>query len=182
MNEGLIPRRYAKALLKVAQEKNCEKKVYSLMKTLAMNFSLNPQLDTTMENPFIKDDQKMALLITAAGADNTDVLYSDFLKLLIQNKRISEIRDIALAYQQVYRKTNHIYVVNVESATELMPDEIERLRSIILNHLPQGSQIEFTTSVNPELIGGFVVNIDNERLDASIKNELKQLRLKLISN
>ena len=41
--------------------------------------------------------------------------------------------------------------------------------------------MEFIATINPALLGGFVVNIDNERLDASIKNELEQLRLKLTS-
>lgn len=42
--------------------------------------------------------------------------------------------------------------------------------------------MEYSERVDPELIGGFVVNIDNERLDASVSNEFKQLRLKLLSN
>ena len=59
--------------------------------------------------------------------------------------------------------------------------EVERIKAIVSQHLPEKSKMEFTAAVNQELLGGFVVNIDNERLDASIKNELEQLRLKLTS-
>ena len=49
-------------------------------------------------------------------------------------------------------------------------------------HLPDGASAEYTEAVDSALIGGFTVAIDNERLDASVANELKQLRLKLLSN
>ena len=91
------------------------------------------------------------------------------------------MRDIAIAFLAIYRKTNGIYSVKVTSAGELSAAERDRIKTIITRHLPEGSKIEYSSTVDPELLGGFVVNIDNERLDASIKNELEQLRLKLIS-
>ncbi len=182
MNEGLIPRRYAKALYKVALERQCAPKLYAMMTTVVMSYEETPQLATTIANPYISDEQKVKLLDIAAGASTDDTVYDDFLKLLIRNKRIAAMRDIALAYLEIYRKANSIYVVNIESAAEMEANELDRLKKLIADHLPKNATMEFTTSVNPDLIGGFTIRIDNERLDASIKNELKQLRLKLISN
>ena len=91
------------------------------------------------------------------------------------------MRDIAIAFLAIYRKANSIYSVTVTSASEMTKAEVERIKAIVSQHLPEKSKMEFTAAVNPELLGGFVVNIDNERLDASIKNELEQLRLKLTS-
>ena len=88
---------------------------------------------------------------------------------------------MALAFLAIYRKANRIYSVTVTSASEMTKTEVERIKAIVSQHLPQNSKMEFIATINPALLGGFVVNIDNERLDASIKNELEQLRLKLTS-
>ena len=101
------------------------------------------------------------------------------MKLLIENKRISAIRSIALAYLTIYRKANNIYLVEVVSAAEMDADSQSRLKTLIESHLNGGS-MEFSQRVDSQLIGGFVVNIDSERLDASVQNELKQLRLNLL--
>lgn len=182
MNEGLIPRRYAKALFKVAQEKSCVGQMYILMKQLAQSFASQPALQQTVANPFVSAGEKVSLIKTASGATDADALMDDFLKLLIQNKRIDLIRDIALAYAEIYRNENNIYVVTVTSAEPLGDAELDRLKKIVEKHLPEGSSMEFSAQVDPSIIGGFTIAINNERLDASIKNELKQLRLKLINS
>ena len=65
------------------------------------------------------------------------------------------------------------------AAAPMAPADEERLKKFISSHL-DGGTMEYDFKIDPELIGGFTVNIGSERLDASIKNELKQLRLKLL--
>lgn len=180
MNDGLIPKRYAKALLKFAEENKADKRVYELMETLAKSFESNPDLAKVVANPFIDAEVKTSLLLTAAGADKKDNTYADFIKLLLKNNRLDMMRDIALAYLTLYRKANNIYLVDITSAVKMEDDELKRLEAIIKKHVA-GANVEYNLAVDPDLIGGFVVNIDSERLDASVKNELKQLRLKLLS-
>lgn len=179
MNEGLIPKRYAKALYKFALEKGDAQKLYDLMGTLSRSFTQNPGLDTTVGNPFVDAGKKVELLMTAAGATPADGVYSDFLKLLCRNNRLEMTAAIARAYLEIYRKANNIYLVDVVAASPMDPKEEKRLKDMIASHL-NGGTMEYSFSVDPELIGGFTVNIDSERLDASVKNELKQLRLKLL--
>ena len=66
------------------------------------------------------------------------------------------------------------------SAGKLDPSEEERLKKLIQDRL-DGGKMEYSSTVDPSLIGGFTVNIDNRRLDASVKNQLKQLRLALLN-
>lgn len=179
MNEGLIPRRYAKALLKLAQEHGCEKRVYALMGRLADEFAAMPTLQKAAANPFLGFEEKEELLYSAAGATKADAIYGDFLRLLESNKRMPMLRDCAIAYVDLYRKANHIYRVEVTSAAPMDPEQEKRLRAMIEKHL-KGGQMEFSAGVDPSLIGGFTVKIDNERLDASIANELEQMRHKLL--
>ena len=119
MNEGLIPRRYAKALLKFAVENGADKRIYALMTNLTHSFAANPALDSTVANPFISPAKKEELLITAAGAEGDDSVYRDFLKLLRTNNRLPLVRGIALAYGDDYRKANGIYRVEVTAAAPI---------------------------------------------------------------
>lgn len=180
MNDGLIPRRYAKALLKFAQEKGEDKRVYALMQTLSDSFAAQPGLSKAVTNPFVPVADKTKLLMTASGATANDSVFADFIKLLIINNRIDQMRSVALAYLELYRKANNIFLVEITSAAPMGEREMKRLKDIIAAHVGDAT-VEYVTAVDPDLIGGFVVKIDSERLDASIKNELKQLRLKLLS-
>ena len=179
MNEGLIPRRYAKALLKFAVERGDDKRLYELTDNLAASFVSHPDLETTVANPFIAPDKKIQLLTTAAGATDKDTTYLDFLKLLRKNNRIDMARSIALAYGEDYRKNNGIYKVEVTAAAPMDRDEEQRLKTLIQGHL-KGGTMEYTFRVDPELIGGFTVSIGSEKLDSSVRNQLKELRLKLL--
>ena len=80
MNEGLIPRRYAKALYKFALEKGQDKPMYGLMQSLVGAFASNASLYEVMANPFIADDDKVKLLHTASGAGEAQSCFDDFLK------------------------------------------------------------------------------------------------------
>lgn len=181
MNEGLIPSRYAKALFKFALEKKSDERLYGLMKNLVKAFAGEPALQQAVANPFVSVDDKVKLLTTAAGAAPDDAVFSDFLHLLVENNRLAVIRDIALAYLRIYRDEHHIYLVTVTSAAPMDEADETRLKTLIERHL-KGATMEYTHLTDPSLIGGFVVNINNEKLDVSIANELKQLRLKLLSN
>ena len=179
MNEGLIPRRYAKALLKVAQERGDDKRLYSLMGTLAASFEAHPDLSTAVANPFISADEKIKLLTTAAGAGDKDVTYADFLKLLRNNSRMPLVRGIALAYGEDYRRSNNIYKVEVTAAAPMDSAEESRLKKLVQSHL-KGGTMEYTFKVDSDLIGGFTVSIGSEKLDSSVRNSLNELRLKLL--
>ena len=179
MNEGLIPRRYAKALYKFALEKGQDKPLYGLMRNIVDAFASDATLQEVMANPFIANEDKTRLLHLAANDNDAQTCFADFVKLLVKNKRVSAIRLIALAYLSIYRKANNIYLVEVVSATAMDEAVQSRLKNLIKSHL-NGATMEYSSRVDANLIGGFVVNIDSERLDASVQNELKQLRLNLL--
>lgn len=180
MNEGLIPARYAKALYLVACEKSVADRLYEMMKSAEYSFAFEQSFHRVLSNPYIPDSDKQALLMTAAGASDSDTVFCDFLKLLAKNRRLDMARGIANAYIKLFRSENRIYDVRVVSAAPLASDMEKRLLSQVSRHL-NGGKMELSASVDPDLIGGFTVSVGNERIDASISNELKQLRLNLIT-
>ncbi|MDE5629676.1 MAG: ATP synthase F1 subunit delta [Muribaculaceae bacterium] len=181
MNQGLLPRRYAKALYEVAVERNDDTALYTLMQKLVEAFSQTPGLASTMANPFVEPADKCRLVDTAVYADGIrNSSFDDFVKLLVQNKRLDIIREAALAYIELYRQKNSIYRVDIRSAAPLKAEMRTRLENILRKHIGEGTlEIEYT--VDPSLIGGFTVTVNSERLDASVSTELKNLRRSLIS-
>lgn len=182
MDQGLIPRRYAKALYEVGYERNDIDALYAAMGRLANAFADTPGLAGTVANPFVAKGDKARLLTTAAyGADSPDIdpVFNDFIKLLERNERLDLARDIALAFISLYREKHSIYRVDIVSAAKLADNERSRLESIIENHIGKG-KFEYDYRVDPSLIGGFTVTVNSERLDASVRTQLKNLRLKLI--
>ena len=180
MNEGLIPRRYAKALYKVAVERKCDSRMYLLMQNLATAFAASADLRSLIANPFVGNNDKTAALTAAAQAAADDTTFADFLKLLIQNRRIDLCEAVANAYVALYREEMNIRRVEVISAAPLDPTVENRIKSVIEEHL-HGATMEFTAKVDPDLIGGFIITVDNERLDASLRNRLKEIRLNLLN-
>ena len=183
MDQGLIPRSYEKALLETANERGVSEALYGQMTMLNDSFASEPGLGKAISNPFVSTADKTALLETASGVkpgDKDASTFADFVKLLVQNSRIDLMREITLAYVDLYRRENNIVRVEVTSAAPLEESARKRLRAIIESKLPSDGKIELEEHTDPSLIGGFVVNINNERLDASLKNELEQLRLNLL--
>ena len=180
MNEGLIPRRYAKALFKVDAERNSANRSYELMKLLCVAFKSNRQLAAVVNNPFVDNADKVRLLNSAAGAQARDTTFADFLQLLVENRRVGIILPIAMAYIDIFRKANNVRCVEVVAAAQPDAKTIDRIKSVVNSCIGHAS-MEFSTRVDENIIGGFIINIDNECLDASIRNRFKEMRLTLLN-
>ena len=87
---------------------------------------------------------------------------------------------MAHAYLKLYREAFGIASVEIVSAIDLSDTEISGILDVVKRQLG-GKTMEQSVKVDPQLIGGFTVSVDGMVLDASIKNELKKLRLKLLS-
>lgn len=179
MNDGLIPNRYAKALYKVANEKGDTAQVYEQMSLLNDAYEAQAGLKKAVNNPFLPLADKLQLLCTAAGADGNGSTARS-MELVVKNNRVDFMRDIALAFMRQYRENNGIARVEIVTATELGDNEINAIIDVVKNQL-KGKTIELSKRVDPSLIGGFMVDVDSRVLDASVKNQLEKLRLKLLS-
>ena len=136
-----------------------------------------PALKAAVNNPFIAVDEKEKVLLTASGAKAGSTV-ENFILLVIEKNRASFLRSMAMAYLKIYREAFGIASVEIVTAIEL--GEISGIMDVVKRQLG-GKTMEQTVRVDADLIGGFTVNVDGMVLDASIKNELKKLRLKLLS-
>lgn len=178
MIDGLIPRRYAKALYKYAQDTKRTELVYEEMKAVINSFEENPSLQKVLANPFVKNEDKEKLLLSAAGTRLEDD-YQRFVKLVLAHHREEFAYLMALSYRDIYRTENKISRVVITTAAELPDAQMKKLRGVVEKAF-KGVTLEYTYKVDPDLIGGFVIDVDSARMDASISNELEQLRQNLL--
>ena len=169
MITGLIPHRYAKALYKFAIDKGDTRRMYDLALTVVKSFRDNPDLQKVLSNPFVKAADKEKLIVAAAGekADDDFRRFIDLVYLMM------------LAFRDIYRTQNHISQVVITTAAKLPDAEMDKLKKLVAGAF-KGSTFEYEERVNPDLIGGFVIDVDSVRMDSSLSGELEQLRLNLI--
>lgn len=180
MIAGLIPSRYAKALYKVAVENGNAQKVYEEMKLVVESFQNNPGLEKVLANPYVDIADKEVVLLKSAG-ENPGEDYQRFVKLILDHKREEFAYLMALAYRDIYRKQNNISQVKITTAVELPDSEIEKLRKVVEKSFSD-TTFEYSYAIDPEIIGGFIIDVDSTRMDASMSGELAQLRQNLLSN
>ena len=107
MDIGVISVRYARALLKSATDAKIETAVYQEMQTMAKTYVEVPQLRQTIDNPMLSKDTKLALLLTAAGAEPSE-LTKAFLQLVLKEDRENVMQFIANSYVTLYRQQKNV--------------------------------------------------------------------------
>ncbi len=178
MITGLIPHRYAKALYKFAIDKGNSRHMYDLALTVVKSFRYNPDLQKVLSNPFVKASDKEKLIVAAAG-EKADDAFKRFAKLVLAHRREDMVYLMMLAYRDIYRTENHISKVMITTAVKMPESEMEKLKSLVAGAFKDRT-LEYEDSVNPDIIGGFVIDVDSVRMDSSLSGELEQLRLNLI--
>ncbi len=176
MDLGLISVRYARALLKASNQEKQSEQVYADMQTLAAEYINVPELSATIANPMLSAEQKEALLITATGSTKCD-LTCRFIKLVMKEGRASIMQFIANSFITLYREQNNLIQAKLSTAATLKTETEAKLRKLVESKT--NGKVEFKTAVDKELIGGFVLEFDTYRLDASVKHQLSTVLSKL---
>lgn len=178
MNEGMISKRYARALLQYAVGHRVEDLVFSEMKKLVASFAQEPKLRVAMENPMLSKENKMGLILTAVGGKSSTE-FQRFIQLVLDKKRERNVRTMALCYLDLYCKQKNINTGRLVTATAVDDITIGKMKSLTERIMP--GKLDFETSIDPEIGGGFILYVDTYRLDASIKTQLNKIKQDLIS-
>ena len=163
MDIGVISVRYARALLKSATDAKIEDAVYTEMQQLAKSYVEVPQLRFTIDNPMLSKEKKEALLLTAVGKKPSE-LTKVFIQLVLKEDRESVMQFIANSYVTLYRQQKNVIRGRLITAAAVSMVESKT-----------NGTVEFETEVNPDIIGGFILEYDTFRMDASVKAKLNSI-------
>jgi F-type H+-transporting ATPase subunit delta len=173
MDIGIISVRYARALLKSALDANIDVQVYQEMQLLAKCYIEVPELRHTIDNPMLDKEKKETLLLTAVGGDGASQLSKAFVALVLKEDRENMLQFMANSYVTLYRQQKNIIRGKLTTAVAVAPDTEQKMRQMVESKTK--GTVEFETEVNPDIIGGFVLEYDTYRMDASVKSKLNAI-------
>lgn len=176
MDIGVISVRYARALLKASLDAGVEDKVYSDMQILAQNYITLPELRKAVDNPMLSKELKEQLLVAAVGNNPCDITRS-FLSLVLKEARESILQFMANSYVTLYRKQKNIISAKLITAAGVTKSIEGRMRHLVESKT--NGTVQFETSTDLELIGGFILEYDTYRMDASLKTKLNTILAQL---
>ena len=177
MDAGIISTRYAKAIYKYAAGRGDETRLYEEMKALSRQFSVLPELNKVLENPILFSEEKIRLLTIAVGETASETSKNVF-RVVVDNGRASYMQHIALVYDRVYRKEKNIVLVKLTTVNQATEEEKKSMVELISHGKKE--QVDFATEIDADIVGGFILEVEDLRLDASVKNQLNRLKLELI--
>ncbi len=176
MNESQISVRYAKALFQSAAEQGLLDQVYKDMEVLTSTCKLD-DFQYMLEVPTLQPSQKISL-VGDIFEKNISKLSLSMVNLVIKNKRESFLPGIARNFKGLYRKEKGISTASLVTAQAVSEAEMDGIRKLIKN--AYDSEVEMTTVVDGDVIGGFILTIEDMRYDASVASNLKKLKKQLL--
>jgi F-type H+-transporting ATPase subunit delta len=178
MNESKISVRYAKALLLLANEQNISKEIRDNAETLYDLIITTPELKDLLEIPIIKPSHKLKI-INNSFKDAFNPLMLSFLALIIKNRRELYLSWILLVFIDLFKKDNRIRSAVLTTARPVS----KKIRKTIKDYISKefDHNIEFSEKVNDKLIGGFILRIEDQQINASVSNHLNKIKKELLS-
>lgn len=177
MNTGLIPVRYATALLDFSSVSNLQDRVYTEAKAITQSYNQFSELRTVLDNPVLAAVEKRKIIILAAGG-NVSEAFERFLDLILENNREKFLHEIVLKYIDLYRKLKNIHYGKLITAMPVDAGTEKRLMAMVEH--TTGGTIEMEKIIDPEILGGFLFEVDFVRWDASISGQLRRIRQEYI--
>jgi len=180
MSNARLAGRYAKSILDLATEKGQLEAVYADMKYLQAVCIASSDFVNLLRSPIIKADQKNSI-INAVTKDKVSALTNAFTVLLVKKGRERDLPEMATAFIEQYNAIKGIHQVTLTTAVEVS-DVLKKSIEDKVKAENKFATIELTTKTDDALIGGFVLEFDNNLLDASIARDLKDIKKQFLHN
>ena len=174
---GVVHRVYARALFDAARERGSVDATREELADFVAALRDVPELRAVLRNPQIDPRAKASALEAITGEANDTV--RNFLRLLAEKGRISEIEEIERELDRLVAREQGQITVELTTAQELSEEEARGIVDQIAN--ASGRRVEATRKVDPDLIGGIVLQAGSFRIDASVRGRLNRLRQELVS-
>ena len=165
--------RYAKAILQKANENNTEAVVFGDMQSVYQTIEDSRELQAVLQSPVIKaEDKKEALLKIFSG--QSEITHS-LINILVANKRTALLGNVAKSFIDLYNEAQGVKVATVITAIPLS-SELESKVMAKIKELTGSEKVTLKNEVDPAIIGGFVLRVGDIQYNASIANQLGNLK------
>lgn len=181
MNDSVITSEisapYAQALMSLAKSDNLSDRFGEDASSVLNLLKASPDLDQFLESPVIDLEAKKAVLQQILG-DQVHPYMRNFLLLIVDHRRVAFLSGILKQYQVLLRELNQTALATVTSAVELNEGQQQTIRDRVIA-LTGARQVELETTIDPDLIGGVIIKVGSQIIDASLRGQLRRIALKL---
>lgn len=164
--------RYAKSLLDLAVEQNVLEPVLEDMKMMNRTYHTSKEFSVLLHSPVVKNDKKLKIF-NLLFADRLQKISLKFFEIIIRKDREELIGDITEAFIKQYKEYKHIHTVHVATATPLSDENRKEVMDFLRTRTDE--EILLVEDIKEDLIGGIVIRMRDEQIDASVKKNLSRL-------
>lgn len=174
MSVQRIASRYAKSLIELAQERGKLERVLEDVQSF-QQVAKNRDFLLMLRSPVVKADTKERVFKQLFGGKYDEITMA-FLQILLRKGRESQLAEIANEFTHQYKVIKHISTVKLKTATQLSDATIKTIKDQLLASTNTDQNVELVTEIDPNLIGGFVIEFDDRLYDASVVHKLNLLK------
>lgn len=174
---SVVGDRYAESLFDLAKEENKVNQYLDDIKLVGEVLDSDPQIVQFFNHVLIENDKKIQLL-DQSFKGNVDQYVLNFLKLLVQSRRIRYIDDIVKSYINLSNQYLGIEEGMIYTPYELTDQQIQDIEKAISQK--ENKKVTLKVSIDPSLLGGIKVQIANRIYDGTIKNKVEMLKKELL--
>ncbi|MGK7924512.1 MAG: ATP synthase F1 subunit delta [Spirulina sp.] len=168
---------YAQALMSLARSRDLADRFGEDFRTLEQLLEESPELRDFIINPVIDDGDKKAVLRRVMG-DDTDPQLINFLMLLVDKRRIVFLEQVVAQYLALLRELNQTVLAEVTSARELNEGQRRAVEDRVRT-VANARGVELKTQIDPDIIGGVIIKVGSQVLDASLRGQLRRIGMSL---
>jgi F-type H+-transporting ATPase subunit delta len=180
MSEFRVSSRYAKSLLELSIEKNVLEPVQKDMLLLSSVIASNSDFAQVLKSPIIKSDKKSKVLKAIFGGKSQEMTLA-FYDILARKNRADLLIDIAREFQKQYNQYKGIQVAEV-TTTFPLTDDLRKQFTASVKEISGKEHVQLVEKVDANIIGGFILKINDRQLDQSLSSKLRNLRLQFSQN
>ncbi len=177
MEDSRIGVRYAKALYLLGKERNTLNKLYEDVTAIYKVVKTSKELQSFLNSPVIKDKQKIQTIKKVFDKQINEDLVNLFC-LMIKNKRGGYITLALLSFTDLFREEHNIKKATITTTSPMGTDLFEQINQKLSKSMD--AKIEIEGNIDQSLLGGFVLKINNQQYDASIKRKLANIKKELL--
>ena len=163
---------YARSLFEVAREQDKIDPIREQLGQFADALQSDHDLQVFFFSPYFSTEEKKDGLHKAV--EGAEPIFMNFLELLIEKHRTPAIFRIRTEFEALWEEENKLLPVTITSAVELDEETVQNIGDRISEQT--GRKVDLSATVEPDILGGIIVRVGNQVLDASVRNRLEQLR------
>lgn len=169
----ILNKRYARALLSLAVENNILERSYRDMQGIYEVFKNNKSLGILFKSPVIRVSKKQNI-VSQLFKNKVHPLILRYMLIIVRKQRGNLLEGISNAYLRVYK--DYLGIEQVKLTTAVPVDDTVRARALEAARKITPHEIEFEESVDPDIIGGFILNLGDKQFNASVKHRMQRIR------